>query len=57
MGREAIAGSGDSGGLSRATAHLFIEVLLSGQVRDGRVDTAPEILENHLGGGRLWKPA
>ena len=28
-------------------AHLFIEILLSGQVSDRRVDSAAEILKNH----------
>lgn len=30
-----------------AAACLFIEVLLPSEVRDGRIDAAPEILKNH----------
>lgn len=34
-------------------AYLFVEIRCPRQVRDGRVDTASEILKNHLVGSRL----
>lgn len=33
--------------VAAVAAHLFIEILLSGQVSDRRVDSAAKILKNH----------